>query len=223
MVDAVDTIGCPHAKTVPDGGMDIHADSSMTHDTQILKQVPFSHTCKTNKDFLIDKEAATEEVIIDCRQKRLRHQVQQSDVDASQTQKVGNTRITIENVDGEMKDQIRFVRCLITCLQFLILLKVVKMGHLLQNFKCAIIQNRDPNEPTPARGRPCCGEIRWYGATDTGIRNVCSNVRLWGMQFEITLHAELSNMPEHSSKSVDALINDDTIPALPHMLCNTIA
>ena len=75
------------------------------------------------------------------------------------------------------------------------------MGYLLQNFKRAIIQNRNPDEPTPAGGRPCRGEIRWYGATDAGLRDVRSNVRLWGMQCEIARHAELSNMPNHAGKS----------------------
>jgi len=157
----------------------------MTHKSKILKQVPFSHTCKTDKDFLIDNEGTTEGVIINRPQKRLCHQVQQSDVDTSQTQTIGNTRIDFDNVNGEMKGQIRLVHCLISRLQFPIIAKVVRMGYLLQNFKRAIIQNRDPNEPAPAGGRPCRAEIRCYGATGADLRDVHSNVRLWGMQYEI--------------------------------------
>ena len=85
MVGVVDTIGCPHAKTVPDDETGIRSDGSMTHETQILKQVPFSHTCKTDKGFLIDNEAAAEGVVINRPQNRLRRQVRQSDVDTSQT------------------------------------------------------------------------------------------------------------------------------------------
>ena len=59
----------------------------------------------------------------------------------------------------------------------------------------------NPNEPTPSGGRPCRAEIRWYGATDAGLRDVRSNIRLWGMKSEIARHTELSEMPEHASKS----------------------
>jgi len=62
--------------------------------------------------------------------------------------KIRNTRITVENVNGEMKGQIRLVNCLILCLQFPTISKVIRMGCLLQNFKWAIIQNRDLNKPT---------------------------------------------------------------------------
>jgi hypothetical protein len=62
---------------------------------------------------------------------------------------------------------------------------VVQIRCLLQNFKCTIIQNHDPNELTPAGGRPCRAEICWYGATDAGLRDIRPNVRLWGMQCEI--------------------------------------
>jgi hypothetical protein len=72
-LDAVDTIRCPHAKTVPYVGTSRHADGNMTHETQILKQVPFSHTCKTDKGFLIDNEAMAEGITINHPQKRLRH------------------------------------------------------------------------------------------------------------------------------------------------------
>jgi len=80
---AVDTIGYPHAKTIFDGRTGRHADGSMTHETQILKQVSFSHTCKTDKGFLINNKAATEGIVINRPKKRLRHQMQQSDVDTS--------------------------------------------------------------------------------------------------------------------------------------------
>ena len=49
--------------------------------------------------------------------------------------------------------------------------------------------------------RPCRAEIRWYGATDVGLRDVRDNVRLWGLKCEIKRHAELSAMEEHKDKS----------------------
>ena len=69
----VDNIGCPHAKTVPDGGMGRHADGSMTKESGILKETPFSHSCKTDKGFIIDNDAAAEGVIIDRPQKQMKH------------------------------------------------------------------------------------------------------------------------------------------------------
>ena len=88
------------------------------------------------------------------------------------------------------------------------------MGYLLQNFKKAIIQNCDPNEPTPPGGQPCRAEIQWYGVRDVGLRDVCSNVRLWGMQCEIDRQAELSKLPERSNKTpadISELVLDERL------------
>ena len=149
----------------------------------------------------MDNQGCAEGVIIDRPQKRLKKQVQQSSVDTSQTQKIGNTRIIVENVNGEMKIQIRYLNVLIPCCQFPVISSVVRVGYLLQNFKKAIVQNRDPNEVPPEGGRPCRAEIRWYGATDAGLRDVRSNVRLWGLKCEIDRHAELTAMPMHKNKT----------------------
>ena len=54
---------------------------------------------------------------------------------------------------------------------------------------------------SPKEGRPCRAEVRWYGATDAGLRDVRDNVRLWGMKSEIARHAELSAMPENKNKT----------------------
>ena len=130
----------------------------------------------------------------------------------SQTQKIGNTRIIVENMNGEMKSQICWLNCLIPTLQFSIVSKIVLMGYLLQIVKKAIIQNRDPSKPTPSGCHPCRAEKRWYGATDTDLRVVRSNIRLWGVKSEIARHAELSKMPEHASKSatkISEMVLDD--------------
>ena len=70
----------------------------------------------------------------------------------------------------------------------------------MQNFKKAIIQNRDPHKAAPFGGRPCRAEIRWYSATDASLRNVCDNIRLWGLQCEIERFSELVAMEEHKNK-----------------------
>ena len=87
--------------------------------------------------------------------------------------------------------------------------QIVRIGYLLQNFKCAIIQNREPDapggkvmdDPDVDDGRPCRVEIRWYGATYTGLRYVRDNVNLWGLNCEIKRHKELSDENENKNKS----------------------
>ena len=107
----------------------------------------------------------------------------------------------MENVNGEMNEGIRYLNVLISTLQFGIISKIVRIGYLMQNFKKAIIQNRDPHKAATLGGRPCRAEIRWYSATDASLRNVCNNIRLWGLQCEIERFSELVAMEEHKNKS----------------------
>ena len=93
----------------------------------------------------------------------------------------------------------------VPCLQFGMISKIVRMGYLLQNFKCAIIQRRDPTAEEnymPEGGRPCKAEIRLYGATDAGLRDVRALTHAWAMPCEKKRHKELSDMVEHKDKDV---------------------
>ena len=190
---------------IPDGNLGKATDTFifMTGDTKILRQIPFGCTAKVDKGFLVDNEDAVGGIVIDCPQKRLKKQVQQSSADTGQTQKVGNTRIVIENVNGKVKGSVRLLNALIPCSQFSIISKIVRVGFLLQNFKKPIIQRRNPSEGTIDENRPCRAEIRWYGATDVGLVDVRvrGNVRLWGLKSEVELHDRLSKMPIHRDKS----------------------
>lgn len=188
-----DPIGCPWCTSVPDGNPGRASDVIMTTDTKIMQDVPFGGKVKVDKGFLVDNEAAAEGVKLDRPQLRKQKQVQQSSVDTAQTQKIGNTRIIIENVNGELKLQIRYLNVLVPTLQFGIVSKLVRIGFLIQNFKKAIIQNRDPGE-VAGHDRPCRAEIRWYGAFDVGLRDVRPLVKMWGLKCEIKRHAELSAM-----------------------------
>lgn len=200
-----DPIGCPWNGTIPDGNPGRASDVIMTSDTNILRQIPFGGTSKVDKGFIVDNDAIAEGVTIDRPQKRLKKQVQQSTVDTSQTQKIGNTRIIVENVNGELKLQIRYLNVLIPCTQFPIISKIVRIGFLLQNFKKAIIQNNTPGAKAQKRGRPCRAAVRWYGANDDGLVNVLDNVRLWGLQCEVDLHSKLSQMEEHKEKTPEQI------------------
>ena len=89
-----------------------------TDDTKILRQAPFSSVVKADKAFILDNDAAAEGVSIDRPPKRQKKQVQQRSVDTSQTQINGNMRITVENANGELKLQVRFLNVRIPCHQF---------------------------------------------------------------------------------------------------------
>ena len=213
---ACDPIGCVWDGTIPDGDPGRKSDVVCTKDSKILRQIFFGHTGKADKGFIVDNEAAEEGVLIDRPQKRLRKQIQQSAADTCQTQKIGNTRILIENVNGEVKLDLRYLNVLIPCTHFDVISKVVRVGYLLQNFKRPIIQNNDlksifgkanedsnsDEEDPVAPGRPSRAEVRWFGGTDDGLRDVRDNVRLWGLKCEIERHAELSKMECHKDKSV---------------------
>lgn len=101
-----------------------------------------------------------------------------------------------------MKLHLRYLNVLIPCQQFGIISKIVRIGHLLQNFKKAIIQRNNPDDVLGGEGRPCRAEIRWYGATDAGLRDIRSNVRHWGLECEIELHQALT-MAEHEKKQLN--------------------
>jgi hypothetical protein len=195
-----DPIGCPWGEIVPDGNPGRVSDVMMTEETHILRQAPFGSTVKVDKGFIVEHQAAAEGVVMDRPMKRLRKQIQQSSVDTAQTQKIGNTRIIVENVNGEVKLQLRYLNVLIPCTQFGIISQVVRIGFLLQNFKKAIIQRRDPCDTTPNAKRPCRAEVRWYGAIDTGLRDVRPDVHLWGLRCEIELHAEMTKQEQQKKE-----------------------
>jgi hypothetical protein len=203
---AVDPIGCSWNGTTPNGYPGHASDVVATRHSKILQQVPFCYFCKVDKGFLVDNIAVDDGVTIDRPQKRLKGQVQQSSVDTSQTQKIGNTCITVENVNGEVKMQLRYLNVLIPTTQFPIVSKIVRIGYLLQNFKKAIIQRRGPGDKA-RKHRPSRAAIRWYGATDAGLEDVRPNVHLWGMKSEVKLHAELCKKhPEKSRLEISEMV-----------------
>jgi hypothetical protein len=198
-----DPIGCIWGDCVPDGNPGKISDVVATEDTEILRKCcPFGSTTKTDKGFLVDNQAAEVGVINDRPTKRQKHQKQQSEAEVGNTQNKGNTRIVVENVNGSVKVQIRYLLGLARILQFGTISKVVRIGYLLQNFKRGMIQNNNyDTESSPVVGRPCRSEIRWYGAKDSGLRDVRDTPKLWGLQCEIDLHEQMSAMSEHKDKT----------------------
>ncbi len=199
-------LGEVFGESVPDGNGGRGSDVMMTDHTNILVLVPFGWYGKMDKGFTVEDIAAREGARVDRPQKRLRNQKQQSAADTAQTQKVGNTRIIIENVNGGVKMDMRYLNALIPCNQYGIISQIVRVGFLLQNFKKAFIQNRNPDigvdgDTDNEQGRPCRAEIRWYGTTDAGLTDYRGSVGLWGLKCEKDRFAKLQQMEEHKDKS----------------------
>ena len=210
----VDVIGCPWDKTVPDGYPGAISDKILTIDTKILREVPFGGVAKVDKGFIVNNEGAEEGVDIDRPQVRMKNQVQQSAEDTAQTQLLGNTRIVVENVNGEMKVSCRYLNALIPVTQFGLVSQIVRIAYLMQNFKKAVIQHRGPDEPDPPGGRPARGEIRWYGATDGGLSDYRPFVRAWGLKVEIKRHAELKiKHPNKSDTEISEMVLAEDWPS----------
>ena len=91
-------------------------------------------------------------------------------MDTSLTQKVGKTRIVIEQDNGQMKQATIFFDRKIQINQLGLADKVFRASFLLQNFKLPFIQERSDNAANT--GRLCKCEIWLYGATDDGLVDV---------------------------------------------------
>jgi hypothetical protein len=196
-------IGEVPAEWVPDGRGGRASDVMMTDHTNILRFVPYGHTCKVDKGFIVNLIAAREGVIVDRPQKRQRNQKQQSAVDTAQTQKIGNTRIIVENVNGGVKTDVRYLNALIPCHQFPIISQIVRIGFLLQNFKKPLVQHVNPDLKADGnlKGIPCRAAVRWGGAECPGLVDIRGHVRKWGLTCEKERFAELKGMGHHKDKS----------------------
>jgi hypothetical protein len=140
---ACDPIGCAWGACVPDGYPGRISDVVLTYDTKILRQVPLGDYVKVDKGFLVENIAIDEGVYVDRPVKRQKKQVQQSAVDTARQQNSGNTRIIVENVNGGLKADFRYLNGLVPCLQFGCISKIVRIGYLMQNFKKSFIQRRN--------------------------------------------------------------------------------
>ena len=78
------------------------------------------------------------------------------------------------------------------------------MGYLAQNSKYAIIQYRDPDAEDfmLEGGYLCKAEIRLYGATDVGLRDLYYNTIAQAIPYKKKWHKELSDITEYKDKDV---------------------
>jgi hypothetical protein len=149
----------------------------------VLKYVPFGMAVEVDKGFLIENECALLGINCIRPMKLVDKQTQQSSVDARLTQKVGKTRIVIEQQNGQIKQATNFFDKRIKINQLGLVDRIFRSSFLLQNFKLPFIQERSDNAATT--NRPCKCEIRMYGATDDGLVDVRPEVELWGLDSEI--------------------------------------
>ena len=127
-------------------------------------------------------------------------------MDTALTQKIGKTRIPIEQCNGGMKQDTGFFDKKIQIQQIGLADRIFYSSNLIQNFKLPFIQERD--DDAPKKGRPCKAKIRWYGATDNGLVDVRSDPELWALDSELERWHELKKNPANEHKS-DTEISED--------------
>ena len=164
------------------------SDPVATAVATILESLPFGTAVEVDKGFLIENECAMLGVMCVRPMKLLKHQTQQSAEETGLTQKVGKTRIVVEQANGQMKKSVNYFDSRIKLLQVGLADRILRAGFLLQNFKLAFIQERKSPANNP---RPCKAEIRWYGATDDGLVDVRPMIDLWGLDSEVERWHEL--------------------------------
>ena len=173
------------------------SDPIATAVSQILDAIPFGMAVEVDKGFLIENECALLGIVSIRPMKMLDRQKQQSKPDVGLTQKVGKSRIVIEQCNGQMKEATNFFDSKIKIQQLGLADRIFRSSFLLQNFKLPFIQERDERDDRAKVGRPCKAEVQWYGSTDDGLVDVRPEVELWGIESEIVRWHELRNMDEH--------------------------
>ena len=185
---ACDPIGAVADPMIGAGHGGSISDPVATAVSTILESVPFGMAVEVDKGFLIENECALLGIVCIRPMKFLNGQTQQSDADTGLTQKVGKTRIVIEQCNGQMKSSTNYFDSKIKVNQIGLADRIFRSGFLLQNFKLPFIQERCD---TANAARPCKAKIRWYGATDDGLVDVRPNVEMWGLDSEVERWAEL--------------------------------
>lgn len=196
-----DPIGTVWNESITDGFPGSISDPMCTAVTEILHQIPFGCAVEVDKGFLIENDCALLGIVSIRPMKMLEKQTQQSKEDAALTQKVGKTRIPIEQANGQMKRGTSFFDKRIRIHQIGLADLIFRSSYLLTNFKLPFIQDRSIANDESGEGRPCKAEIRWYGGMDDGLVDVRPFVDMWGIESEIELWHKLRNLPENEQLS----------------------
>jgi hypothetical protein len=183
-------------ESITDGHGGSISDPIFTVVSNILEQVPFGCAVEVDKGFLIENLCAILGIICIRPMKMMDRQTQQSKEDVALTQKVGKTRIPIEQANGQMKRGTAFFDRNIRVDQIGLADLIFRSSYLLTNFKLGFIQDRDESIVVEG-GRPCKAEIRWYDGTDDGLIDIRPEVELWAADPEIKRWYELRKLEEN--------------------------
>lgn len=105
-------IGAISGEMVPrEGHPGSISDPIMTKRMRILETIPFGMSVEVDKGFCVDNQAVEQGVGVHHPCKKLKGQTQQSQADTVLTQKVGKTRIVIENVNAGAKIMGGYFNC----------------------------------------------------------------------------------------------------------------
>ena len=209
-----DPIGVTWDESISEGYPGSISDPVQTAATAILEQIPFGCATEVDKGFLIENHCALLGIFCIRPMKMLNNQSQQSKEDAALTQKVGKTRIPIEQANGGMKRKTTFFDRSIRIDQVGLADLIFRSGYLLQNFVLPFIQEQGPTKNDA--GRPCKAEIRWYDGTDDGLVDVRPMIELWGTEPEIRRWGVLRGLDENkelSDTEISELVLGEDWPA----------
>jgi len=210
-----DLIGTTWDKSISDGYPGAVSDPAQTSATSILKQIPFGCACEVDKGFLIENQCALLGISCIRPMKMLSNQEQQSKEDVALTQKVGKTRIPVEQINGQMKCSTSFFDQKIHIDQVGIADLICRAGYMMQNFKLPFIQQCNADHDPP-EGRPCKAEIRWYGALDDGLIDIRPHMEFWGCNSDVAHWHELIDNAMYlalSDLDISAMVLDEEWPA----------
>ena len=204
-----DGIGTTWWDLIPDGFPGAITDPIMTVETKYLLNCPFGMDIETDKGFIVDNEGAKVGTGIKRPQKFLKSQVQQLAEDTVHTEKVGNTRIPIEQLNGTSKAASRYFRGPVPILQLGLASKLFCISYLMQNFKYGVTQGRSGS----CENCPCKAEIRWYGNTEDGLFDACPFPKLWATNTELRCWNDLRLKYSHASDTdISEMVLSENIP-----------
>ena len=164
----------------------------ITELSKILESVPFGMAIEVDKGLIIENLCASLGIRCYRPPKKLRGQTQQLAVDTAETQKVGNTRIVIEQVNGQSKISSRYFNGVIPILQLGLAPLLFRVAILMQNFKLGFIQGA-VSPATNEFYRPSRAEIRWYDGDDDGLVDVRGMFDYWATEAEMQRIRELKD------------------------------
>lgn len=138
-----DPIGTTWSDAISNAYPGAISDPVVTAVSEIIKIVQYGTAVEVDKGFLIDNDCAEEGVICIRPMKFMKGQQQQSKEDVALTQKVGMTRIPIEQLNGQAKNAGGYFDKSIRIDQLGLADLLFCVTFLLQNFKLAFIQDRE--------------------------------------------------------------------------------